>query len=178
VNADVRVNVTGHDVFFRHKSGECAVVSLPKNMEVRQNGNNYIARRHAADGAINIAISFYWDDSEAKEIVSHARRMMLKSDKVMQGNTQRWNGYLAKVLRTDMPKTYSRVAVKSVCDADIKLANASRRSSSRRNSAESCRGLLRWMLGMGLLALLSGHGYLLSGTRQGQHKGDVRLSTA
>jgi putative isomerase len=114
VNADVRVSVTGHDVFFHHKSGECAVVSLPKNMEVRQNGNNYIARKHAADGAINIAISFYWDDSEAKEIVSNARRIMLKSDKVMQGNTQRWNGYLAKVLRTDVPKTYSRVAVKSV----------------------------------------------------------------
>lgn len=111
---DVQVSVIGHTVKARHSSGETVVLTFPSTVRLKAVGNNYIATVKKPASTINIAVSFYFNDGDIASGTAEAERVVANADNALKANTDRWNGYLIRILRADMPHEYDRVAVKAV----------------------------------------------------------------
>lgn len=111
---DVQVSVIGHTVKARHSSGETVILTFPSTVRLKAVSNNYIATVKKPASTINIAVSFYFNDDDIAAGTAEAERVVANADSSIRANTDRWNGYLTRILRTDMSHEYDRVAVKAV----------------------------------------------------------------
>lgn len=107
----VTVKVLENRVVAEELSGEKVLLSFPKNVGVEQLGNNYVAR-----GAQEccVAISFITQEDDIAAVAASAQDIVSAPEGYVRANEERWNGYLAKALRNDMPAEYDRIAAKAV----------------------------------------------------------------
>ena len=94
--------------------GEILVVSFPIDYKIAINDNSYNAKSVKTSNKTYVLISFYNDERQMLESASTAKLILKTPTIYIAQNKARWNGYLTKVLRNDMPQDYNRVAVKSV----------------------------------------------------------------
>lgn len=103
--------------------GQSVVFSLPMNRElivtfsptdiitVWDNGISIVSGENGRGNAI---ISFTKDMTIENRLCQKAEVGLERTARLNTEHEQRWEGYLNKILRTDMPEKYNRVAVKSV----------------------------------------------------------------
>lgn len=111
---DVAVSVSKQTVTARHKSGETVILTFPSTVKLKAIGNNYVAVMKRPHGTINIAVSFYFNDADISEGTVASKALIEAPTEALAANTNRWNGYIGRILRKDMPSEYDRIAVKAV----------------------------------------------------------------
>lgn len=95
-------------------SGERAVtVNFPEGTEVKAAGNSYSAEYSGNVKRSAVVIRFTTQGKSA-ESTEKAASVLVDADKYRNRATERWNGYLDKILKKDMPAEYDRIAVKAV----------------------------------------------------------------
>lgn len=100
-------------VIARHPSGEIVCLSFAPDVKVSCNGRNYEA---VCSGGkeFYVAVSFFNNEKEKTAGLQKAASILNEPESYLSANNKRWEGYLNKVLRTDMPHEYNRIAVKSI----------------------------------------------------------------
>lgn len=83
-------------------------------MKLTGTDNNYTALIHTSKYPVNVAISFFTSEKEMTVGLQNLPNLLNNPEKALQANAERWEGYLAKILRTDMKPEYDRIAVKAV----------------------------------------------------------------
>lgn len=96
------------------KSGGILNVTFPKDFSLKVDGASYSAKSEILSNQIHVLISFYNNEAERIADVSNSNIILNKPLNFIAQSKNRWNNYLTKVLRTDMPTKYDRIAVKSV----------------------------------------------------------------
>jgi putative isomerase len=110
----VTVSIEQNNVIARHTSGECVVLTFPNDTEIEKNGNNYVATVNGTNYNVNVAISFFTSEKELMIGMQNIPNIMNNIDVAIKSNSDRWNGYINKIIRPDMRAEYDRIAVKSI----------------------------------------------------------------
>ena len=100
-------------VIATHPSGEIVSIGFAPHVRVTCTNNNYQAICEAKK-EIHITISFFYNKKELVKGLAESTTVLCRPDSFVQINGKRWEGYLKKILRSDMPQKYDRIAVKSV----------------------------------------------------------------
>lgn len=114
ISQKMQVSLSGNTVKIANKNGECVMLTFPKNVKVEMGNHNYVATVPAGMKQLTAAISLVEQETEAAVQNVHTESLLANPDDALMANDGRWNGYLQKVIRTDMPAEYNRVAVKSI----------------------------------------------------------------
>lgn len=112
-NKDVKITVEGNFVIARHPEGEVVIVTFGPNVKLSGLKNNYTAITEKGHNETNVAVSFFTTEKEIPANMQSIMEPVNNPSQSFEDNAERWNGYLADVLRDDMTE-YDRVAVKSV----------------------------------------------------------------
>lgn len=111
---NITVSVEQNSVIARHPSGESVTVTFTPDVALTGTDNNYTALIHTSKYPINVAISFFTSEKEMTAGLQNLPNLLNNTEKALQANAERWEGYLTKILRTDMKPEYDRIAVKAV----------------------------------------------------------------
>lgn len=111
---DVTISVEQNSVIARHPSGESVVVTFTPEVALTKLDDNYTALLHNPKGQTNVAISFFTSERELTAGIQNITALLNNPDEALRANSDRWEGYLKKILRTDMKPEYDRIAVKAV----------------------------------------------------------------
>lgn len=111
---NVTVSVEQQTVIARHPSGECVTVTFTPDVVLTAGDNNYTALIRAPKYPVNVAISFFTSEKDMAAGRQNLPALLNHPEGALQINADRWEGYLAKILRTDMKPEYDRIAVKAV----------------------------------------------------------------
>lgn len=111
---NITVSVEQNSVIARHPSGESVTVTFPPDVALTGTDNNYTALIHTSKYPVNVAISFFTSEKEMTVGLQNLPNLLNNPEKALQANAERWEGYLTKILRTDMKPEYDRIAVKAV----------------------------------------------------------------
>lgn len=99
-------------IIVSHPTGEVTVLSFEPEVLVELTDNNYKAS--VASNKMYVAISTFSNKAEKGAGIQKASSYLSNPENVFVENKLRWNGYLEKILRTDMSEAYDRIAVKSM----------------------------------------------------------------
>ena len=111
---NVTVSVEQNSVIARHPSGESVTITFTPDVALTGTDNNYTALIHTSKYPVNVAISFFTSEKEMTAGLQNLPNLLNNPEKALQANAERWEGYLTKILRTDMKPEYDRIAVKAV----------------------------------------------------------------
>lgn len=111
---DIRVSTDQNTVIARHPSGEIVTLTFTPDVIVESAANNYTAKTNGNEHETYVAISFYTCEKELSAGQQKAQLALSDPQKELKKNKERWEGYLTKILRTDMKPEYDRIAVKAV----------------------------------------------------------------
>lgn len=100
-------------VVAQHPSGEVICISFEPDVKVSHEADNYTAIA-GADKETYIAVSFFINEKEKTAGMQKATYIVEHPEQYLAANAERWEGYLNKVIRKDMPYAYDRIAAKSV----------------------------------------------------------------
>lgn len=113
--ADAEFSRCGSSVVLSFKGGERVMVTFPKDIRLTVRGQNYSATLRRKVSRMHILISFLWDKTvTAKEQQANAEAMLKTPEVPVHENLTRWNNWLERIIRQDMPSAYGRIAAKSV----------------------------------------------------------------
>lgn len=96
-----------------HPSGEITCISFTPDAKVTCDANNYEAICNS-EKEIYVTISFFNNEKEKTAGLQKAANILSQPEVYISENNTRWEGYLTKILREDMPADYNRIAVKSI----------------------------------------------------------------
>lgn len=94
-------------------SGEGVALTFSPEMGISVSGNSYETQM-LTGGRGEVVISFFENAEAEPAVLQKAVAVQLEPDKFRREAADRWDGYLNRVLRGDMPADYNRVAVKAV----------------------------------------------------------------
>lgn len=95
-------------------NGDLLTLTFTENFILNVTENGYTAKSEKPSNRAHILISCYNNQKE-KDLALKLRQNILENPlKHINQSKQRWDCYLSKVLRKDMPQDYNRIAVKSV----------------------------------------------------------------
>lgn len=114
VSSRMQVSQDGHSVIISSWNGEAVMVSFPATVSVSLAGHGYRAEVPAGMKRLTVGISMVEQDTEASVQGVRMASLLACPEAALQANEARWNGYLKKVIRDDMPFEYNRVAAKSI----------------------------------------------------------------
>lgn len=103
----------GNSIVASHPSGEITVLSFMPDVELKVEENNYSSQFPANERQF-IAVSFFDNREDMENKAEKIEFILTNPDLCKEENANRWNGYLKKTLRDDMPEEYDRIAVKSI----------------------------------------------------------------
>lgn len=112
--SDCTLKHENNRIVIKLAGGEIITVSFPEDFNLTVKGKSYNARSANSSNSAFVMIGFYNDDLQMIESASAARAILKNPFNYIVKSQDRWNGYLTKVIRKDMPEDYSRIAVKSV----------------------------------------------------------------
>lgn len=100
-------------VIATHPSGEIVSIGFTPDTRITCTDTNYQA---ICEGGkkVSISLSFFYNEKEKVAGMQKAATVLCQPDSFIQANNKRWEEYLSRILRKDMPKEYDRIAVKSV----------------------------------------------------------------
>jgi len=104
----------GNSLNITLSNGEVVAVTFPKNFKLSVNGKKYSAKSNKPTNSAYVLISFYNNEVQRIEAAAKAKSILNNPKENIAQSQARWNGYLLKSLREDMPETYNRIAVKSI----------------------------------------------------------------
>jgi putative isomerase len=113
-NKDAEVEVDQNVVISRHASGETLFITFRPDVTVESIPSGYSARTSETASDTYVALSFCTSDKECNAVSQRAQQALKNPLAEIRSQASRWNGYLQKVLRSDMPAEYNRIAAKSV----------------------------------------------------------------
>lgn len=93
--------------------GEGVALTFSPEMGILATDNGY-ETLSLKPGKAAVVISFFEKDSLSLPILQKATSIQTAPEKYKAETAARWEGYLTKVLRPDMPEAYNRIAVKAV----------------------------------------------------------------
>ncbi|MDP4239041.1 MAG: trehalase family glycosidase [Bacteroidota bacterium] len=96
------------------RSGGVLSIAFPKDFSLKVDGASYSAKSKILSNQIHVLISFYNNETELIADGSNSNIILNRPLDFIAQSKNRWNNYLTKVLRPDMPTKYDRIAVKSV----------------------------------------------------------------
>ncbi|RHJ51310.1 MGH1-like glycoside hydrolase domain-containing protein [Bacteroides sp. AM10-21B] len=111
---DVTISVEQNSVVAHHPSGESVVLTFMSDVVLAQLDNNYTATLHTPKEQTNVVISFFTSEKELTAGIQNTITVLNNPEEAIRANSERWEGYLKKILRTDMKPEYDRIAVKAV----------------------------------------------------------------
>lgn len=94
-------------------SGEGVALTFSPEMGILVSEKGYETQT-LGGGAAAVAISFFDKAASEAAVLQKAAAVQLEPDTYRRETADRWEGYLSRVLREDMPADYNRVAVKAV----------------------------------------------------------------
>lgn len=94
-------------------TGEIICISFTPDAVVTCSGDNYQALCNT-EQEVHITLSFFYNEKEKSAGLQKAATILNQPDSFITANNYRWDNYLTRILRTDMPKGYDRIAVKSI----------------------------------------------------------------
>ena len=96
-----------------YPDGRIMSITFPEATEVNATATGYEAVS-GGKGEDYIVISYFQNLNELTAGFQKASNTLDAPEKVIIAHNNRWEGYLKKTLRDDLPETYNRVAVKSI----------------------------------------------------------------
>lgn len=96
-----------------HPSGEIISIGFAPDAKVSCSENNYQAICNG-EKELYITLSFFYNEKEKTAGLQKAAFIQTQPDSFITANDKRWEEYLTRTLRKDMPQEYNRIAVKSV----------------------------------------------------------------
>lgn len=96
-----------------HPSGEIVSICFAPDAKVSCSESNYQAVC-SGDQEQFVTLSFFYNEKEKTAGLQKAASILAQPDSFVMANNTRWEEYLTRILRKDMPKEYDRIAVKSV----------------------------------------------------------------
>lgn len=111
-NAIVKQN--GNSLTITLSNGEIAEITFANDLKLTVTGKSYVATSSKPSNSAYAVVSFYNNDAQRVATGSKAAAILKNPSASIAQSKARWNEYLSKALRNDMPESYNRVAVKSV----------------------------------------------------------------
>lgn len=110
---DVVLGRRGNTVTASHPSGEILALTFMPDVEIALDSANYTAtvppRR-----ADYVMVSLFDGNEALGASLAKIDRVLADPSQALAANDRRWQAYLDKTLRTDMPADYDRIAVKAI----------------------------------------------------------------
>lgn len=106
--------VNDHVVQIRTLEGKTFLIQFPKRGKLLMIDNNYQMICDSNLKECYVTISQLDTENFVDSMIQHQANILAEPKKIMQENRLRWSGYLNAVIRKEMPKEYSRIAVKSI----------------------------------------------------------------
>lgn len=94
--------------------GEVVGVTFEKEAEVMLTSSVYKTSFSTPANRQTVVLSFFNQKEELPAGLKKAETLLEQSGLELKQHTRRWNSYLKKVLREDMPESYNRIAVKAM----------------------------------------------------------------
>ncbi|MDD2284030.1 MAG: trehalase family glycosidase [Paludibacter sp.] len=110
---DVEISTKQNTILVRHPSGEIIMLTFNPDIVLTVGEHNYKAIGTLTENETHVAISFFTSEKEIPAGFQKSMFVLNDTRKALTENSKRWNGYLNKILRTDMKPEYDRIAVKS-----------------------------------------------------------------
>lgn len=114
ISSRLQVSQQGNTITIGNLYEERILLTFPQQVKLQVEGNNYVAQVPEGVKQFTAAISIVEQDTEASVQNVHTASLLANPSAALQANDDRWNGYLRKVIRDDMPADYNRVAAKSI----------------------------------------------------------------
>ena len=111
---DVKIVVEGRHVVINGLPEETIMLTFPAGTELSTDGTNYMAVMTGNIKDATIAISMLLPGDRIPVQKLFAEQMTEQFEQAERAGRERWNGYINKILRQDMPVEYNRVAVKAI----------------------------------------------------------------
>lgn len=111
---DLKLETEQNTVIARHPSGEIVMLAFNPDITLTGEEHNYKGISNSAETETHVAISFFTSEKELSAGLQKCMLALNDPQKVLTENSKRWDGYLTKILRTDMKPEYDRIAVKAV----------------------------------------------------------------
>lgn len=108
------VKQNGNSLTLTLSNGEIAAITFPNDLKLTLKGNRYLATSSKPSNSAYAVVSFYTNEAQRAATSGKAMDILKNPLASIAQSKARWNGYLSKALRNDMPESYNRVAVKSV----------------------------------------------------------------
>lgn len=110
---EINLGVEGNHVIASHPSGEKFVLTFSPDVEVTVANDNYRAVSPGRE-AEYVVISMFDSDEALHRGLVEVETLINDPEAALAENGKRWDGYLKKTLRNDMPSEYDRIAVKAI----------------------------------------------------------------
>lgn len=111
---EVSLSIEQQSVVAVHPSGECVVITFPHGAMVALTADTYRAELPAVGEEQTIAISFYPSTRDMTAGQQAVSALLLHPEEAVRQTQARWEEYLGRVMRSDMPAEYDRIAAKAV----------------------------------------------------------------
>ena len=110
----VKMVVEGRHVVMHGLPEETIMLTFPVGTKLSTDGTNYMAVMTGNIKDATIAISMLLPGDRIPVQKLFAEQMTEQFEQAERAGRERWNGYINKILRQDMPVEYNRVAVKAI----------------------------------------------------------------
>lgn len=107
-----KYEINQNSCIFTMSTGEVVAVTFSPESKLRLTKQGYESVSSSKEG--QAVISFVSNPRELDAKLEKARAIVTNPSKYVAEHNKRWEDYLSKVLRPQMPQAYSRIAVKSV----------------------------------------------------------------
>lgn len=108
----IKLSADNHSVTFYHENGEIVQLMFSGNVSVNCKDGNYLVET-AEVSDMYVAVAFYVSEKELLTGSQRTAGLLASPEQAVKQNETRWNGYLDRLLRDDMPYEYDRIAVKA-----------------------------------------------------------------
>lgn len=110
---EISLEQVGNTVLASHPSGEIVALTFAPETEINVAAGNYVARTPVRDSD-HVVISFFADREDYDASAERIDSILSDPASALAENGRRWENYLRKTLRDDMPDEYDRIAVKAI----------------------------------------------------------------
>lgn len=113
LSACTRIDIDGPQCLIALNKEESLILRFEENTTINKKDNGYRAVTPGKE-KIYLTLSYCWNENDRLKETEEAARIMSDPESRIRRHDERWEHYLANVLRPDMPYLYDRVAVKAV----------------------------------------------------------------
>lgn len=110
---ELEFSMSGNTVVAAHPSGEIIALTFMPDVEITLDSTNYSAVPPVREEDF-VAVSMFDSREKLESMLPGVDSLLRNPGNALADNGRRWEGYLAKTLRDDMPAEYDRIAVKAI----------------------------------------------------------------